>query len=53
MAARPEAVRTLEAYCNNLGSDNNDLDKEAVVGRLRRDPVKEQVRKGSRGSVIM
>ena len=40
-----------DAYCNTLGTDKDDLDKEVVVGRLRRDPVKECIRKESQGSV--
>ena len=50
LRARPEALKMFDAYCNTLGTDKDDLDKEVVVGRLRRDPVKECIRKESQGS---
>lgn len=43
----------LAAYCKSLGKDKDDLDKEVGVGRLRRDPMKECVRKESQGLVIV
>lgn len=36
MGARPEAVRMLGAYPNNLSKDDDDPDWEVVVGRLKK-----------------
>lgn len=53
LGARPEALKILAAYCKSLGKDKDDLDKEVGVGRLRRDPMKECIRKESQGSAIV
>lgn len=36
MGARPEAMRMLGAYRNNLSKDDDDPDWEVVVGRLKK-----------------